>query len=224
MAALSRHLTSAFTVCFVLSVPCSTAVASSVNYGDISHKNLKDLGSASTGTKLPLEIGMIADQSGIASAVKSASNPTSSSYGKYLSISSLASKYGASSSRRNAVTGAFSKYNAKATVDVFHLRVVTTITIGTAEKMFGTSWHVYRNTSTGARSAIPVNTPKVPSGLSGNVDTIAGLEHVISSGSFAADLPSVTLMPTVQPPIYDGGTPTRTGTISPGCATSMFPS
>ena len=138
MAALSRHLTPAVTVCLVLSVACGTAAASSVNYGDISHKNLKDQGQASTGTKLPLEIGMIANQSGISSAVKSASNPTSSSYGKYLSISSLQSKYGASSSRRNAVTGAFKKYNATATVDVFHLRVVTTITIGTAQKMFGT--------------------------------------------------------------------------------------
>src|SRR5690242_17762044 len=61
-----------------------------------------------------------------------------------------------------SVTGAFKKYNDKATVDVFHLRVVTTITIGTAQKMFGTSWHVYLNSSTGARSALPVNTPKLP--------------------------------------------------------------
>ena len=129
---------------------------------------------------------LIANQSGIASAVKSASNPTSSSYGKYLSISSLQSKYGASSSRRNAVTGAFKKYNTTATVDVFHLRVVATITIGTAQKMFGTSWHVYLDNSTGAKTAFPVNTPKLPSGLSGNVDTVAGLGHVISSGSSGA--------------------------------------
>jgi subtilase family serine protease len=225
VAGFSRHLISAFTVWVVLSVACGTAAAASVNYGDISHKNLKDLGQASTGTKLPLEIGMIANQSGIASAVKSASNPTSSSYGKYLSISSLASKYGASSSRRNAVTGAFKKYNVTATVDVFHLRVVATISIGTAQKMFGTSWHVYLDKSTGAKTALPVNTPKLPSGLSGNVDTVAGLGHVISSGgSAAADVPSATPVPMVQPPIYDGGTPTRTGTISPGCATSMFPS
>src|ERR1700749_2182027 len=193
MAALSRHLPSAFTVCLVLSIATGTAAASSVNYGDISHKNLKDQGQASTGTKLPLEVGMIANQSGIASAVKSASNPSSSSFGKYLSISSLQSKYGASSSRRNAVTGAFHKYNVKATVDVFHLRVVATITIGTAQKMFGTSWHVYLNSSTGAKTALPVKTPKLPSGLSGNVDTIAGLEHVISSGSSGApDVPSAT--------------------------------
>ena len=225
MRLFARRVASAFAVWLVLSVCCATAVASSVNYGDISHKNLKDQGQASTGTKLPLEIGMIANQSGIASAVKSASNATSSSFGKYLSISSLQSKYGASSSRRNAVTGAFTKYNATATVDVFHLRVVTTITIGTAQKMFGTHWHVYLNSSTGAKTALPVNTPKLPSGLSGNVDTVAGLGHVISSGSSGApDVPSETPVPIVQPPIYDGGTPTRTGTISPGCASSTFPS
>ena len=91
MAALSRHLTSAFTVCLVLSIATGTAAASTVNYGDISHKDLKDQGPASTGTKLPLKVGMIANQSGILRAVKSASNPTSSSYGKYLSISSLQS-------------------------------------------------------------------------------------------------------------------------------------
>jgi subtilase family serine protease len=224
MPGLPRHIISALTVCVVLGVACGTAAASSVNYGDIAHKNLKDLGPASTSTKLPLEIGLIANQSGIASAVKSASNPGSSSYGRYLSISSLQSKYGASSSRRNAVTGAFKKYNTTATVDVFHLRVVTTITIGTAQKMFGKSWHVYLNNSTGARVALPVNTPKLPSGLNGNVDTVAGLEHVISAGSSSApDAPSATLMPMAQP-VYDGGTPTRTGTISPGCASSTFPS
>src|SRR5271154_1992278 len=107
MPRFTRHLISAFTVWVVMSVACGAAAAASVNYGDISHKNLKDLGQASTGTKLPLEIGLIANQSGVASAVKSASNPTLASYGKYLSISSLASKYGASSSERNAVTGAF---------------------------------------------------------------------------------------------------------------------
>jgi subtilase family serine protease len=219
-----RHrLSAALLVCLIPSVFCGTAAASSVDYGAISHKNLKDKGPASTGTKLPLEIGMIANQSGISSAVKSASNPTSSSYGKYLSISSLASKYGASSSRRKAVTGAFSKHNVKATVDVFHLRVVTTISIGTAEKMFGTSWHVYLNTSTGAKSALPVHTPKLPSGLKGNVDTIAGLAHEISSGSSGAGGLSATLAPMAQPATYEGGTPTRTGTISAGCASSTFP-
>ena len=76
MRGFTRHLISGLAVWVVLSVVCGTAAAASVNYGDISHKNLKDLGQASTGTKLPLEIGMIANQSGIASAVKSASSRT----------------------------------------------------------------------------------------------------------------------------------------------------
>ena len=168
---------------------------------------------------------MIANQSGISSAVKSASNPTSSSYGKYLSISSLQSKYGASSSRRNAVTGAFKKYNAKATVDVFHLRVVTTITIGTAQKMFGTNWHVYAQQIDWRAVGAAGQHPEAPFRVERKRRHDRRPGHVISSGSSGAgDVPSATLMPMVQPAIYDGGTPTRTGTISPGCATSTFPS
>ena len=39
----TRHLISALAVWVVLSAACGTAAAASVNYGDISHKNLKDL-------------------------------------------------------------------------------------------------------------------------------------------------------------------------------------
>ncbi len=81
---------------------------------------------------------MIANQQGIANAVKAASNPASSTYGKYLSLSGLQGKYGASSSRRNAVVGAFKPYGVTATVDVTHLRVGATISIKNAQKLFGT--------------------------------------------------------------------------------------
>src|SRR3954453_8428236 len=102
---------------FAMSAGAGAANASStsVDFGDISHKGLKNLGPASTGLKLSLQLGMVANQQGIANAVKAASNPSSSStYGKYLSLSSLQSKYGASSSRRNAVVGAFKPYGVKA--------------------------------------------------------------------------------------------------------------
>ena len=62
MPGLARHFVSALTVWVVPGVACGSAAAASVNYGDISHKNLKDQGPASTGTKLPLEIGLIAGQ------------------------------------------------------------------------------------------------------------------------------------------------------------------
>lgn len=204
-------------VAFVLSLGFTAAIApaaaasTQVDYGAISHKGLKDLGPASTGLKLSLQLGLIANQSGIQTAVKSASNPSSSSYGKYLSLSTLQSKYGASSSRRNAVVGAFKPYGVKATVDVTHLRVGATISIKNAQKLFGTKWHLYATGTPNQNVALPVDTPKLASGLSGNVDTVSGLglsitQHV--SASVAA---------------YAGGTPTRTGTIAAGCAPSTYP-
>src|SRR5215213_867629 len=157
------------------------AFASSVDYGPISHKGFKTVGAASTSLKLPLQIGFIANQSGIQSAIKSASNPSSSSYGKYPSLSTLQSKYGASSSKRKAVVNTFKSNGITATVDVTHLRATATVPIGKAKKLFGTKWAVYEAKS-GAHVALPVNTPKAPSGIKGNVDTIAGTRLQLTNG------------------------------------------
>src|SRR3954462_6642264 len=158
------------------------APASAVDYGNISHKGSTTVGPASTSLKVPLQIGFIANQSGLQGAVKSASNPASSSYGKYLSLSTLASKYGASSSKRNAVVNAFKSFGVTATVDVTHLRATATMTIGNAQKHFGTKWSVYV-TSSGSHVAMPVNTPKLPKGIAGNVDTVAGTRETLTQGS-----------------------------------------
>src|SRR3954453_9971871 len=158
------------------------AMATSVDYGPISHKGDKTVGAASTSLKLSLQLGLIANQSGLQSAIKAASNPASSSYGEYPSLSTLASKYGASSAKRNGVVKAFKANGITAKVDVTHLRVSATISVGKAQSMFGTKWKVYK-TSSGSKVALPVNTPKLPSGINGNVDTVSGMRSQISSGS-----------------------------------------
>jgi subtilase family serine protease len=217
----SAHMASVVIVVFALNATAGTAVASStsVDFGDISHKGLKNLGPASTGLKLSLELGMIANQQGIANAVKAASNPTSSTYGKYLTLSSLQSKYGASQSRRNAVVGAFKPYGVTASVDVTHLRVGATISIKNAQKLFGQKWDLYATGQPNKAVALPVNTPKLGSGLNGNVDTVAGLGlYVTQSASASAVAPSTHGLTAVA-----GGTPIRTGTISPGCANTTYP-
>jgi kumamolisin len=194
-----------------------------VDFGAISHSGLRDLGPASTGLKLQLELGMIADQQGIEDAVKAASDPASSSYGKYLTLSELQSKYGASSSRRNAVVGAFKPYGVTATVDVTHLRVSATISIGDAQKLFGTKWNVYATGEAGQDVALPVATPKLGSGLAGNVDTISGLGLYVTEG-MSASATVAHARRTRASTVVDGGTPTRTGTPAFGCATSKYPS
>ena len=150
-------------------VAAAPATASTpINYGPISHKGLKNQGAAPTGLKLSLQIGLIADQSGISNAVKAASDPSSSSYGKYLSLSTLQSKYGASSSRRNGVVNAFKKYGVTAKIDVTHLRSFATITIKNAQKMFGVKWDLYATGQPNESVALPVSTPKAPSGINGS--------------------------------------------------------
>jgi hypothetical protein len=134
MLRASARFTSVVIGLLVLNAGAGAAAASTkVNFGDISHKGLKNLGPASTGLKLSLRLGMIAKQQGIANAVKAASNLTSSTYGTYLSLSTLQNKYGASSSRRKAVVGAFKTYGVTATVDVTHLRAGATISIKNAQ-------------------------------------------------------------------------------------------
>jgi subtilase family serine protease len=209
-------------VLFALSGASSSAVASSakVDFGAISHKGLKNLGPASTGLKLSLELGMIANQQGIANAVKAASDPSSSTYGQYLSLSTLQKKYGASSSRRNAVVGAFKPYGVTATVDVTHLRVGATMSVGKAQKLFGTKWDLYATGQPNQAVALPVNTPKLGSGLNGNVDTVAGLGLYVTQSASASALKPGARALTAS---FAGGTPTRTGTISPGCANTTYP-
>ena len=197
--------------------PASAGASSSINYGPISHKNMKDLGAASPGLQLSTQSGLIANNSGIQTAVKNASNPSSSSYGKYLSLSTLQKSYGASSSKYNGVINAFKKYGVTAKLDVTHLRVSATLSIKNAQKVFGTPWHLYQ--SNGEQLALPVNTPKPVSGIPGNVDTVAGLRLEVSSSSSSVGTPG----PVVRSSAFDGGSAQRTGTIDAGCTPSSFP-
>lgn len=197
--------------------------AAKVDYGPISHKGLHKVAATSTGLKLGLQIGLVANNSGVEKGAKSASNPSSSSYGKYLSMSKLQSKYGASSSVRKDVVNAFQSNGVKATVDVTHLRASATVTVGKAQKMFGTKWANYR-TSTGAVVALPVDTPKLPKGLASNVDTMAGMRLTVKQGSSSSVHPARgPVARSSAAPVYDGGTPTRTGTVGPSCLDTTDP-
>jgi subtilase family serine protease len=220
MSRSASRLVSVVVVVLGLGVTSGSALASStsVNFGDISHKGLKSLGPASTGLKLSLELGMLANQQGIANAVKAASNPSSSTYGQYLSLSSLQKKYGASSSERNAVIGAFKPYGVTAGVDVTHLRVAATISIRNAQKLFGTKWDLCATGQPNESVALPVNKPKLGSGLAGNVDVLSGLGLYVTQGASAS-----SVSPGQRLTASAGGTPTRTGTIEPGCASTTYP-
>lgn len=215
-----RHRAAVAAAAALFSCASASAASGSVDYGPISHKGSKKLGAASKSLQLDLQLGLVANNSGLQKTVKAASDPTSSSYGKYLSLSQLASTYGASKSKRQAVVNAFKAQNVKATVDVTHLRASATITVGKAQKMFGTKWAVYEATSTGSRVALPTDTPKLPTSMKGDVDTIAGMRHQLGGSASAAGVPRD---PARSRTAFAGGTPTRSGTPDLGCTPSSFP-
>ena len=49
------------------------------------------------------------------------------------------------------------------------------LSLGNAQKLFGTSWNLYATGVKNQAVALPVDTPKLPSGLAGNVDVVSGL-------------------------------------------------
>src|SRR5262245_38581631 len=90
LVALRSSESSAAAIVATLGVALAAApAAASVDYGPISHKGLKSAGPASTSLKLSLQVGLKVNQGNIADAVKAASNPASSSYGKYPSLSTF---------------------------------------------------------------------------------------------------------------------------------------
>ena len=218
-----RALLAALAACVAFAAAPATGSAD-VNYGPISHKGLKSAGAASTSLKLGLQVGLKANQSNIADAIKAASDPASSSYGTYPSLSQFQSRYGAAKSKRKGVKNAFAKQNVSASVDVTHLRVSATVTIGKAQKLFGTKWKLYKTGTSNELVALPVHTPKLPKGMAGNVDTVAGMRLVVKGGH-APEASAATHAHVGQAghPPFDGGTPWRTGTPAPSCVATAFP-
>jgi subtilase family serine protease len=213
----------------LLAAVLAAPAAAAVDYGPISHKGMQSAGAAPTGLKLKLQIGLEADNSGIKSKVKAASNPASSTYGQYATLSQLKSNWGATKSVRNGVKDAFENVNVTASIDVTHLRASATVTIKKAQKLFGTNWKLYETSTKGQFVALPKDTPKLPKGLKGNVDTIAGMRLTVQQGKSStrgtspARPPARSLRAAAAAAPFDGGTPTRTGTAGPSCLDQTDP-
>jgi kumamolisin len=192
-----------------MAVASPAAADAWVDYGPIAHKRLHRLGPAPPGLRLTLQLGLKADQSGIRNALKAAASPASETYGSYPSLPALTRRYGASSSVRQAVAGVFRRYGNTARVDATHLRTAVTISVATAQRMFGTPWAVYRTSVPGQFVVLPVKRPRLPEGLAGNVDIVAGLR--------------VGLTEIAVSPASSGGTPVRTGVVAPNCLDTADP-
>jgi hypothetical protein len=207
--------------------PATAAQPAKVDFGLPSRAGLKRVGAAPAGFPVTLELGLLADQKGIASDVRASSDPSSSTYGIYPTLSEFAHRRGADPVRRRVVIAALSAVSIRGAVDATGLRVTAPTTIGRMEKLFAREWSLYATRSAGTFVALPDGRPRIPKGLQGNVDVVAG------ASPFLIRRPRITQRSRVEvtsrsgpPPIggpYAGGTPTRTGTAGPNCLTSGEP-
>jgi subtilase family serine protease len=202
----------------------SDATQAQIDFGLPSAAGRKHLGAAPKSFPVTLQLGLVADQQGIANAARYGSDPSSPTYGQYPTLTELAQRWGAPAARRRAVLQALRAVGAHGTVDVTGLRVTARMTIGRMEQLFGRQWSLYTTSSAGTYVALPVGRPRAPKGLLGNVDTVAGLSpFVVRRGSPTLGLTESTRPAASSTGPYAGGTPTRTGTVGQNCISRHGP-
>jgi subtilase family serine protease len=211
-----------------LSVAAAATPPATVDFGLPSAPLSARVGAAPEGVPVTLQLGLVADQQGIAAAARAGSDPSSSTYGVYPTLTELRSRWGAPPARQRAVLAALRAVGVNGTVDVTGLRVTAPMTIGKMERLFARKWSLYRSGSVGVFVALPGGRPQIPKGLRGNVDLVAGASPFLvgrvarETKAKQADASS----PASTPPVggaYAGGTPTRTGTPGPNCLSAADP-
>jgi kumamolisin len=206
--------------------PAQADPSAKIDFGLPSRTGLTRVGTAPGAFPVTLRMGFVADQQGIANAARSGSDPSSPTYGDYLTLPELAHRYGAPAARQRTVLAALRAVGVKGVVDATALRVKAPMTIRQMERLFATRWSLYTTDSPGMLVALPDGRPRIPNGLRGNVDVVAGASPYLGLVLIPARPGAVQITkvkPVPNPGQYAGGTPTRTGTVAPNCLTSANP-
>ncbi|WP_128437210.1 S53 family peptidase [Streptomyces cyaneus] len=146
-----------------------------------------DRGSASDSAKVSVRVYLRGrDAAGLAAWAKAVSDPSSASYGKYLSADQAQARFGATRAQVAAVKGWLTSAGLKVT-DVTQHYVAVTGEVAAAEKAFGTQLHNYTK---GARTyRAPTTTASVPDSVRDAVLTVTGLDNAPHLASHQDQLP-----------------------------------
>ncbi|MES5825073.1 S53 family peptidase [Streptomyces sp. RG80] len=126
------------------------------------------------------------DATGLAAYAKAVSDPSSASYGKYLSAKQAQSRFGATKAQVAAVKSWLSSAGLKVTGVTQHYISVTG-DVAAAEKAFGTQLHNYAKGTKTYRA--PARTASAPQSLNGAVLTVTGLDNAPHKASHKDQLP-----------------------------------
>jgi subtilase family serine protease len=139
------------------------------------------VGAAPDGQRLQLVLPLTADDAGLAQFALAVSTPGSALYGRYQSIPTLARRFGASSSAKRRVIEFLRAHGAtEAKVDGTGMLAEATMTVGLAQRVFGTRLSSWR-AADGTRFVAPAASARaasvsVPAALRGLITGVVGLD------------------------------------------------
>ncbi|MEU4616575.1 S53 family peptidase [Streptomyces umbrinus] len=126
------------------------------------------------------------DAAGLSAYAKAVSDPSSASYGKYLSAGQADARFGATKAQVAEVTAWLKSAGLTVTETTRHYLSVTG-EVADAEKAFGTQLHNYAKGKKTYRA--PSKTASAPAGLNGAVLTVTGLDNAPHKANHSDTLP-----------------------------------
>ncbi|KUN86691.1 serine protease [Streptomyces bungoensis] len=126
------------------------------------------------------------DAAGLAAYAKAVSDPSSPSYGKYLSAKKAQARFGATKAQVAAVKSWLKSAGLTVTEVTSHY-VAVSGDVAAAEKAFGTQMHNFAKGSKTYRA--PAKSASVPAGLKGAVLTVTGLDSAPHKSTHDDQLP-----------------------------------
>ncbi|QQM43771.1 S53 family peptidase [Streptomyces liliifuscus] len=126
------------------------------------------------------------DAAGLSAYAKAVSDPSSPSYGKYLSARQAEARFGATKAQVAEVTAWLKSAGLTVTDTTRHYLSVTG-EVADAEKAFGTQLHNYAKGKKTYRA--PAKTASAPAGLNGAVLTVTGLDNAPHKANHSDTLP-----------------------------------
>jgi subtilase family serine protease len=146
-----------------------------------------DKGAASNSAQLSARVYLAGkDASGLAAYAKAVSDPSSASYGKYLSAKKAQARFGATKAQVAAVKSWLTAAGLKVTGVTQHY-VSVSGDVAAAEKAFGTQLHNYTKGSKTYRA--PSKAASAPDSLNGAVLTVTGLDNAPHKATHDDQLP-----------------------------------
>ncbi|MEV0635822.1 S53 family peptidase [Streptomyces sp. NPDC050619] len=146
-----------------------------------------DKGATSDGSQVSARVYLAGrDAAGLAAYAKAVSDPSSATYGKYLSASQTRARFGATGAQVSAVRSWLTSAGLKVTGVTQHY-VSVSGDVSAAERAFGTQLHNYAKGSKIYRA--PSKTASAPDSLNGAVLTVTGLDNAPHQSSHEDQLP-----------------------------------